>query len=168
MLQALAATTAVTLRDRRQGSDFASLMAHSGSGSTCGRLVPVVNDPEQTVCSSPVLRRWQSLQTTPSGKQPVHPLVDLPSCFPIAGRATKSPRSPEQPSQIPIAYTRLRTQRRHEVAGEVPARTKASLKAEFSLAGVLAQLIECHEVGIVRYLGHRQAATRLEHARNLA
>ncbi len=38
----------MTPRDRRQGSDFASLMGQSGSGSTCGRLVPVVNDPQQT------------------------------------------------------------------------------------------------------------------------
>jgi hypothetical protein len=39
---------AVTLRDRPQGSDFASQMGHIGSGSTCSRLVPVVNDPKRT------------------------------------------------------------------------------------------------------------------------
>ena len=54
VIKPAARTTAVTLRDRRQGSDFASLMGHSGSGSTCGRLVPVVNDATET---SQVTRR---------------------------------------------------------------------------------------------------------------
>jgi len=38
-------------RDRRQGSDFASLSGHSGSGSTSGRPVPVANDPKRTLLS---------------------------------------------------------------------------------------------------------------------
>lgn len=41
------ATTAVTLRDRCQGSDFASLSGNSGHGAIFGAPESVVNDPER-------------------------------------------------------------------------------------------------------------------------
>jgi hypothetical protein len=51
-LQGLTATTAVTLRDRCQGSDFASLSGNSGHGAIFGAHRSVVNDTLRTSATS--------------------------------------------------------------------------------------------------------------------